>query len=140
MVYKDGYIIEWGLDFFLERKKSVLQFVKDLGFEYLFVNNVIGQFYVFVNEMFYLMLKGVVMGILIKIVLFIFIGLFFVFGKVWVVLDFVLFVSKLKEDQFLGEFFCRCVGDEVVENLIELLLFGIYVGDIDKLSFMFMFL
>lgn len=55
-------------------------------------------------------------------------------------MDFILFVSKLKDDQLLGEFFCRCVGDEVVENLIELFLLGIYVGDIDKFSLMLIFL
>lgn len=51
-------------------------------------------------------------------------------------MDFILPASKTKDDQSLGEFFRRRVGDEVVENLIEPLLSGIYAGDIDKLSLM----
>ncbi len=51
-------------------------------------------------------------------------------------MDFILPASKSKDDQSLGEFFRRRVGDEVVENLIEPLLSGIYAGDIDKLSLM----
>lgn len=47
-------------------------------------------------------------------------------------MDFILPASKTKDDQSLGEFFRRRVGDEVVENLIEPLLSGIYAGDIDK--------
>ncbi len=76
------------------------------------------------------------MGIPTKIAPFISTGLFSVPGKARAALDFVLPASKPKEDQSLGEFFRRRVGDEVVENLIEPLLSGIYAGDIDKLSLM----
>ncbi|WP_409068286.1 protoporphyrinogen oxidase [Bacillus velezensis] len=134
--HKDGYIIERGPDSFLERKKSAPQLVKDLGLEHLLVNNATGQSYVLVNETLHPMPKGAVMGIPTKIAPFISTGLFSVPGKARAALDFVLPASKPKEDQSLGEFFRRRVGDEVVENLIEPLLSGIYAGDIDKLSLM----
>lgn len=51
-------------------------------------------------------------------------------------MDLVLPASKPQDDQSLGEFFRRRVGGEVVENLIEPLLSGIYAGDIDRLSLM----
>ncbi len=125
-----------GAGFFLERKKSAPRLVKDLGLEHLLVNNATGQSYVLVNETLHPMPKGAVMGIPTKIAPFISTGLFSVPGKARAALDFVLPASKPKEDQSLGEFFRRRVGDEVVENLIEPLLSGIYAGDIDKLSLM----
>ena len=57
-------------------------------------------------------------------------------GKLRAGMDLVLPASKPQEDQSLGEFFRRRVGGEVVENLIEPLLSGIYAGDIDRLSLM----
>ncbi|MDF2904115.1 MAG: protoporphyrinogen oxidase, partial [Bacillus sp. (in: firmicutes)] len=44
-----------------------------------------------------------------------------------------------QSDQSLGKFFRRRLGNEVVENLIEPLLAGIYAGDIDNLSLMSLF-
>ncbi|MCG8395890.1 protoporphyrinogen oxidase [Bacillus atrophaeus] len=133
---KDGYIIERGPDSFLERKKSAPELVKDLGLEHLLVNNATGQSYVLVNETLHPMPKGAVMGIPTKIAPFMSTGLFSFSGKARAAMDFVLPASKPKEDQSLGEFFRRRVGDEVVENLIEPLLSGIYAGDIDRLSLM----
>ena len=132
--HKDGYIIERTDSFW--KGKSAPQLVKDLGLEHLLVNNATGQSYVLVNETLHPMPKGAVMGIPTKIAPFISTGLFSVPGKARAALDFVLPASKPKEDQSLGEFFRRRVGDEVVENLIEPLLSGIYAGDIDKLSLM----
>ncbi|MDR4434623.1 protoporphyrinogen oxidase [Bacillus tequilensis] len=135
-IKKDGYIIERGPDSFLERKKSAPQLVKDLGLEHLLVNNATGQSYVLVNGTLHPMPKGAVMGIPTKIAPFVSTGLFSLSGKARAAMDFILPASKSKDDQSLGEFFRRRVGDEVVENLIEPLLSGIYAGDIDKLSLM----
>lgn len=56
-------------------------------------------------------------------------------GKARVALDFVLpRKSNENEDQSLGYFFRKRLGSEVVDNLIEPLLSGIYSGDIDELS------
>ncbi|WP_171253323.1 FAD-dependent oxidoreductase, partial [Acinetobacter baumannii] len=41
-----------------------------------------------------------------------------------------------EEDRSLGEFFRHRLGNEVVENLIEPLLSGVYAGNIDDLSLM----
>ena len=42
--------------------------------------------------------------------------------------------SAIEGDQSLGSFFRRRLGGEVVENLIEPLLSGVYAGDIDHMS------
>ncbi|MDA7026002.1 protoporphyrinogen oxidase [Bacillus sp. CLL-7-23] len=135
-VHKDGYIIEKGPDSFLERKQSAPQLVKDLGMEHLLVNNATGQSYVLVNESLYPIPEGAVMGVPTKIGPFLTTSLFSFHGKLRAAMDLVLPASKPQEDQSLGEFFRRRVGGEVVENLIEPLLSGIYAGDIDRLSLM----
>lgn len=135
-VHKDGYIVEKGPDSFLERKQSAPQLVKDLGLGHLLVNNAIGQSYVLVNETLYPIPEGAVMGVPTKVAPFLTTGLFSLQGKLRAGMDLVLPASKPQDDQSLGEFFRRRVGGEVVENLIEPLLSGIYAGDIDRLSLM----
>ncbi|MEK5100145.1 protoporphyrinogen oxidase [Bacillus sp. FSL W8-0848] len=135
-VHKDGYIVEKGPDSFLERKQSAPQLVKDLGLGHLLVNNAIGQSYVLVNETLYPIPEGAVMGVPTKVGPFLTTGLFSLQGKLRAGMDLVLPASKPQDDQSLGEFFRRRVGSEVVENLIEPLLSGIYAGDIDRLSLM----
>lgn len=135
-IHKDGYVIEKGPDSFLERKKSATELAKDLGLESELVNNAAGQSYVLVNEKLHPIPEGAVMGIPTKLAPFIKTRLFSVFGKARASMDLILPPSKAKEDLSLGEFFRRRVGDEIVENLIEPLLSGIYAGDIDKLSLM----
>jgi oxygen-dependent protoporphyrinogen oxidase len=78
--------------------------------------------------------EGSFMGIPTQITPFILSGLFSPIGKVRAALDFVLPRSGVQGDQSLGHFFRRRFGNEVVENLIEPLLSGIYAGDIDKMS------
>src|SRR5690625_7487966 len=55
-------------------------------------------------------------------------------GKLRASLDFVIPRSNAVGDQSLGHFFRRRFGDELVENIIEPLLSGIYSSDIDKMS------
>jgi oxygen-dependent protoporphyrinogen oxidase len=133
-VYKDGFVIERGPDSFLERKKSAGELAKDVGLETELVNNAAGTSYVLVNEKLHSIPKGAVMGIPTQITPFIITHLFSVQGKMRAAADLVIPRSKAAKDQSLGAFFRRRLGDEVVENLIEPLLSGIYAGDIDQLS------
>ncbi|WP_114744053.1 protoporphyrinogen oxidase [Falsibacillus pallidus] len=135
-VYKDGFVIERGPDSFLARKQSASRLAKEVGLEDKLVSNTAGRSYVMVNEKLHPMPEGAVMGIPTKISPFITTGLFSVPGKMRAAADFVMPRSKEIGDQSLGSFFRRRLGDEVVENLIEPLLSGIYAGDIDKLSLM----
>jgi oxygen-dependent protoporphyrinogen oxidase len=66
-------------------------------------------------------------------------GFFSPLGKLRAAGDFILPKGKEKTDQSLGEFFRRRLGDEIVDNLIDPLLSGIYAGDIDRLSLMSLF-
>nr|WP_283248199.1 protoporphyrinogen oxidase [Bacillus sp. FJAT-50079] len=134
--YVDGFVIERGPDSFLERKKSASELAKEVGLGDQLVNNHAGKAYVLVRDRLHPMPEGAVMGVPTKIGPFITTNLFSVQGKMRAACDLVMPRSKNEEDQSLGHFFRRRLGDEVVENLIEPLLSGIYAGDIDQLSLM----
>jgi oxygen-dependent protoporphyrinogen oxidase len=135
-VIRDGFTIEKGPDSFLARKTSIIRLAKEVGIDDQLVPNSTGKSYVLVNEMLHPMPGGSIMGIPTEIGPFITTNLFSIPGKLRAAADFILPKSKSGEDQSLGEFFRRRLGDEVVENLIEPLLSGIYAGDIDQLSLM----
>lgn len=135
-VVKDGYIIERGPDSFLERKTSASRLAKEVGMADKLVNNASGRSFVLARERLHPMPEGSFMGIPTQITPFVTTGLFSLPGKFRAAGDFILPRSEPVEDQSLGEFFRRRLGDEVVENLIEPLLSGIYAGDIDRMSLM----
>lgn len=135
-VVQDGYVIERGPDSFLERKQSAVRLAKEVGIADRLINNSAGQSFVVANQQLYPMPGGSIMGIPTELVPFITTRLFSVAGKVRAAADLIIPRSNMKGDQSLGHFFRRRVGDEVLENLIEPLLSGIYAGDIDQLSLM----
>lgn len=133
---RDGFTIERGPDSFLARKQSAARLVKEVGLGEELTNNSTGQSYVLAREKLHPIPQGAVMGIPTEISPFLTTGLFSPMGKVRAAADFILPKTKEKGDQSLGHFFRRRLGNEVVENLIEPLLSGIYAGDIDRLSLM----
>jgi protoporphyrinogen/coproporphyrinogen III oxidase len=135
-VKQDGFVIERGPDSFLERKTSAAKLVKEVGLEHTLVNNTAGKSYVLVKDKLHGIPEGSMMGIPTKVMPFVFSGLFSPIGKLRAGFDFVMSPSEKVSDQPLGTFFRRRLGDEVVENLIEPLLSGIYAGDIDQMSLM----
>lgn len=135
-VYKDGFVIERGPDSFLERKKSAAELATEVGLADTLVHNTAGKAFVLVKNKLHPMPDGAVMGIPTKMGAFVTTDLFSVQGKMRAAFDIIMPRSKMEGDQSLGTFFRRRLGDEVVENLIEPLLSGIYAGDIDQLSLM----
>ncbi|WP_186668991.1 protoporphyrinogen oxidase [Sporosarcina sp. BP05] len=133
-VRRNGFIIERGPDSFLIRKKSMGILAEDLGIEGELEKNATGQAYVLVGGELHPIPGGSVMGIPTEIGPFLKTGLFSLAGKLRAAGDFVLPRSNIKGDQSLGGFFRRRFGGEVVENLIEPLLSGVYAGDIDHMS------
>ncbi|MED3551472.1 protoporphyrinogen oxidase [Cytobacillus praedii] len=135
-VVKEGFVIERGPDSFLARKQSASRLAKEVGMENELIRNTAGKSFVLARERLHPMPGGSIMGIPTQITPFITTGLFSFPGKLRAAADFVLPRSNAMKDQALGGFFRRRLGDEVVENLIEPLLSGIYAGDIDHLSLM----
>lgn len=131
---KDGYVIEKGPDSILARKESASRLIRELGLEKKLVRNTSGTSFILLKGKLYSIPEGAVMGIPTKLSPFVTTGLFSPIGKVRAAADLILPASKEKGDQSVGSFFRRRFGGEVVENLIEPLLSGIYAGDIDQLS------
>lgn len=135
-VHRDGFTIERGPDSFLSRKKPAVDLVEKLGLTDELVRNSTGQAHILVGKKLHKIPPGSFMGIPTQVQPFLFSGLFSVKGKLRASLDFVKPKGKAGDDQSLGLFFRRRFGDELVENLIEPLLSGIYSGDVDEMSLM----
>lgn len=136
-VKRSSFIIERGPDSIVSRKPAGISFIKDVGLEADLVGNSAGQSYVWHRDELYPIPGGAIMGIPTEIGPFIDSKLFSLKGKARAAFDLLLpRQSREKQDVSLGYFFRKRLGDEVVENLIEPLLSGIYSGDIDELSLM----
>jgi protoporphyrinogen/coproporphyrinogen III oxidase len=133
---KDGYVIERGPDSFVPRKAGPLNLAKEIGINGKLVSSTWGKSYVIAGGELYPMPGGSIIGIPTQIAPFITTNLFSITGKMRAAADFILPRSAVTDDQSLGRFFRRRMGDEVVDNLIEPLLTGIYAGDIDQMSLM----
>ncbi|WP_404451686.1 protoporphyrinogen oxidase [Virgibacillus necropolis] len=133
---KDGFTIERGPDSFLSKKTPAVKLAEEVGLDDQLVRNGTGQAYILVNNKLHKIPRGSHMGIPTKARPFLFSNLFSFKGKMRAGFDFVLPKGKKVQDQSLGGFFRHRFGNEVVENVIDPLLSGIYSGDIDNMSLM----
>ncbi|WHX39882.1 protoporphyrinogen oxidase [Mesobacillus sp. AQ2] len=136
---RDGFIIERGPDSIIARKKSAMRLIEEVGLQDKIISNTAGRSYIYARGRLHTMPEGSFMGIPTKVTPFALSGLFSSLGKLRAAGDFILPKDAPKADQSLGAFFRRRLGDEVVDNLIDPLLSGIYAGDIDELSLMALF-
>ncbi len=138
-IKKDGYIIERGPDSIVVSKKSGMKLIEEVGLKDNVIANTAGKSFIHVRGKLHTMPEGSYMGIPTQITPFAVSSMFSLLGKMRAAGDFIIPKGKPEKDQSLGLFFRRRLGDEVVENLIEPLLSGIYSGDIDDLSLMALF-
>ncbi|MDQ0416841.1 oxygen-dependent protoporphyrinogen oxidase [Croceifilum oryzae] len=137
-IVRDGYTMERGPDSFISRKPSAAQLVRDVGLESDLVRNEAGQAYILRHGQLLPIPEGAVMGVPTEIKPFVTTSLLSPIGKMRAAADLLLPASKMleEEDQSVGTFFRQRLGNEVVENIIEPLLSGIYAGNIDQMSLM----
>lgn len=133
---KDGFTIERGPDSFLSRKTPAVKLADEVGLGDTLVRNATGQSYILVKNKLHKIPRGSHMGIPTKPLPFLFSNLFSFKGKIRTGFDFVLPKGKLVQDQSLGGFFRHRFGNELVDNVLDPLLSGIYSGDIDDMSLM----
>jgi oxygen-dependent protoporphyrinogen oxidase len=138
-IRKDGFIIEKGPDSIVVTKKSGLKLIEEIGLMDQVIYNIAGKSYIYAKGKLHTMPEGSYMGIPTKVTPFAISSLFSPIGKMRAAGDFLLPKGKPQIDQSLGLFFRRRLGNEIVENLIEPLLSGIYSGNIDDLSLMALF-
>lgn len=130
----EGFTIELGADSFLERKTSAVELIREVGLGDRLVNNQAGQAYIMHKDRLYSVPEGAVMGVPTKLMPFATTPLISPWGKLRAAADLVLPGAQSGEDESVGDFFRRRLGDEVIENIIEPLISGVYGGNIDKLS------
>lgn len=134
-VRRDGYVIERGPDSFLRRKPEMQELVRDLGLADQLVENATGDNYVLAKQGLHAIPRGSIMVIPARYRPFFKTGLLSASGKLRVMGD--LFMGKQQvdgADMSLGAFLRARVGDEMVDNVLEPLMSGIYAGDLDEMS------
>lgn len=136
---RGGFTIERGPDSIIARKKSALRLIEEVGLQDKIISNTAGKSYIYARGKLHTMPEGSFMGIPTKVTPFALSGLFSPLGKLRAAGDFILPKGEPAADQSLGAFFRRRLGNEIVDNMIDPLLSGIYAGDIDELSLMALF-
>jgi oxygen-dependent protoporphyrinogen oxidase len=135
-LHKEGFVIEKGPDSFLARKMPMIELTRELGLEDQLVptNPQAKKTYILHQGRLHRMPPGLVLGIPTLILPFLKTGLLSLKGKARAGLDLLLPPRKVPEDESLGGFLERRLGREILENIAEPLLAGIYAGDTRKLS------
>lgn len=133
---EDGLVLEAGPDSILARKPAGVGLIRDLGVESEMVgtNPIAHKTYILHNGRLERLPPGTNMGIPTQIAPFATTKLLSWSGKARAALDFVLPPVAAEGDMSLGAFLRRRVGNEVVDNIAEPLLAGIYAGSVDTLS------
>ncbi|WJH32520.1 protoporphyrinogen oxidase [Paenibacillus sp. CC-CFT747] len=133
---RDGFVLEKGPDSFLARKLPIIELSRDLGIE----NELVGQgakgkrSYILHHGKLHPMPAGMVLAIPTDLTAFMETGLVSPEGKARALEDLTLPKSEDPGDESLGHFLSRRLGPEVLENIAEPLLAGIYAGDTYALS------
>src|SRR5699024_6657853 len=135
-VHRDGFVLERGADSFVERKTAAVELVEQLGISDHLVRNSTGQAYVLLGDTLHQIPAGSFMGIPLQEDALAGTGLISEEGKKRVQEELDVPKGEAVEDQSLGEFLRRRFGDELIENLVEPLLSGIYSSDIDEMGIM----
>ncbi|MFC3899650.1 protoporphyrinogen oxidase [Aliicoccus persicus] len=133
---QDGYTLELGPESYLSRKTIMTELAVDIGMESELVRNEVGLSFIYVNNKLSPLPKGTMLGVPTELWPFLKTDIVSPVGKLRAGLDLFKPVLKIDKDITAGDFFRRRLGDEVLENLIEPLLSGVYGTDIDKLSLM----
>ncbi|GGA44763.1 protoporphyrinogen oxidase [Paenibacillus physcomitrellae] len=135
-LHRDGFVIEKGPDSFLARKTAMIDLAKDLEIDHELVqqNPHSKKTYIVSRDRLHPMPGGLVLGIPTELKPFLKTGLISGPAKLRALMDFLIPARKGSGDESLGNFIERRLGTEVLENVTEPLLAGIYAGDTRNLS------
>jgi protoporphyrinogen/coproporphyrinogen III oxidase len=135
-LHRDGFVIEKGPDSFLASKTEMIDLAKELELDHELVttNPKAMKTYVLQRDKLHPMPSGLVLGIPTELKPFLSSGLISFGGKVRALMDLILPRQRSDEDESLGQLIERRLGTEVMENLTEPLLSGMYAGNIHEIS------
>ncbi|MEC0234942.1 protoporphyrinogen oxidase [Paenibacillus kribbensis] len=137
-IRQHDFLIEKGPDAFLARKTAMLELTMELGLEAELVstNPKAKSASILHKGKLHTMPMGFILGIPTKLTPFIRTGLISPLGKARAALDLILPAKQGDMDESLGDFIKRRLGKEVLDQITEPLLSGIYAGDTYSLSLM----
>ncbi|WP_068505467.1 protoporphyrinogen oxidase [Paenibacillus kribbensis] len=137
-IRQHDFMIEKGPDAFLARKTAMLELTMELGMEAELVptNPKAKSACILHKGKLHTMPMGFILGIPTKLTPFIRTGLISPLGKARAALDLILPAKQGDMDESLGDFIKRRLGKEVLDQITEPLLSGIYAGDTYSLSLM----
>ncbi|MGZ7445207.1 protoporphyrinogen oxidase [Paenibacillus sp. TH7-28] len=133
---RDGFTIEQGPDSMIARKPAALELIRELGLEHLLAgtNPQAKRSYILHRSKFHPMPPGLMLGIPTQMWPMVKTGLLSPAGKLRAGMDLLLPARRGGGDESLGGFIRRRLGREVLEQMTEPLLAGIYAGDTEQLS------
>ncbi|AZK48030.1 protoporphyrinogen oxidase [Paenibacillus lentus] len=135
-LHRDGFVIEKGPDSFLARKTAMIDLAQELEIDHELVstNPEAKKTYIVNQGRLHPMPSGLVLGVPTELGPFLKTGLVSWRGKFRALMDLVRAPRQSSEDESLGAFIERRLGAEVLSNMTEPLLAGIYAGDTYRLS------
>lgn len=135
-LHRDGFVIEKGPDSFLARKTAMIDLAHELEIDHELVstNPEAKKTYIVNQGRLHPMPSGLVLGVPTELGPFLKTGLVSWRGKFRALMDLVRAPRQSTEDESLGNFIERRLGAEVLSNMTEPLLAGIYAGDTYRLS------
>lgn len=133
---EQGFTMEGGPDSFLARKVNAIHLIEELGLadQIVGMNPAATKTYIVSRGRLHRIPGGAVLGVPTEWKPFAKTALLSPLGKLRAGLDLVLPKGDAKQDESLGGFLRRRLGDPLVDYIIEPLLSGIYAGDADALS------
>lgn len=130
----DDFCVELGPDSYLARKYAMTDLIEALGLGDQLVPNATGQSYIYDRGKMHPIPGGSIIGVPTDVLPFVTSTLFTMKGKLEALGDVNRKPYKPDEDVSMGDFFVYHLGQEVVDQLIEPLLSGVYGGSMYELS------
>ena len=130
------FIIEAGPDSFLTQKPWALKLARKLGLErdILGTNDKVRNIFVLSKGRPIKLPEGVLLVVPTKIWPFVMSPLISIWGKLRMGMDLILPAKKDNDDEALGDFVRRRLGQEALDKIAEPLMAGIYNAEVDKQS------
>lgn len=133
-IHRDGFTIERGPDSWLSSKTALADLASDVGLEDQLTYSKPAKSLICAKNKLFPLPDGVMFGMPTQFMPFMKSGLISPFGKLRVAMEPFISKTKTDDDVAMGPFFRHRFGDELVDNLIEPLIAGLYASDLQKMS------
>lgn len=133
---RDDRVVEFGPDAILSTKPAAIELIKEIGLEHDLIptNSANRRSMVACQGKLHALPEGFVMLAPTRLIPFAFSPLFSLAGKLRMALDLVSPAKTSDSDESVESFVVRRFGREALNNVVQPMVGGIYVGDVGRLS------